>query len=306
MRVEKLDEHTYAIDVEPCNVKGFISAYLVKREKTAIIESGPACSVKHLLSSLAKLGVNPEKVNYLLVTHIHLDHAGGSGTLLRGFLPNARLVVHPRGAKHVANPEKLWVMARKALGKVAEMYGAPEPVPEDKIVEAYDGMTIDLGGGVKLEVLETVGHASHHLSFYESSSGRMFSGDSAGIYIPDLDVIVPTTPEPFYLDAALDSIQKMKNVHPRFLCYTHFGCVENASKWLEAYASQLKLWEKIVRECLLKGEGLETMRKRIIDEDNYTGKAANLMSSHPIMGRGMLLQNIQSFVEYVKRNMRAK
>lgn len=303
MHVEKLDECTYAIDVEPCNVQGFISTYVVKKDRTAIIESGPKCSVKNLLSALESLGVYGEKVDYLLVTHIHLDHAGGSGTLLQRFLPNAQLVVHPRGAKHVANPEKLWVMARKSLGKVAEMYGEPEPVPEHKIIEAYDGMTIDLGGGVKLEVLETVGHASHHLSFYEPLSGRMFSGDSAGIYIRDLDVIVPTTPEPFYLDAALNSIQKMKRAHPRFLCYTHFGCVENASEWLEAYASQLKLWERIVRECLLKGDDLETMRKRIINEDSYAGKAASLMSSHPIMGRGMLLQNIQSFVRYVKRNM---
>jgi len=304
MCIERLDKHTYIVDVAPCDVKNFISTYIIQKDKTAIIEPGPPCSIKNLLLNLRKLDIDPAKVDYVLVTHIHLDHAGGSGTLLQRFLPNARLVVHPRGVRHMVNPEKLWVMAKKALGKVAEMYGAPNPVPEHKIVEAYDGMIIDLGGGVRLKVLETLGHASHHLSFYEPSSGKMFSGDAAGIYIGHLDAIVPTTPEPLYLDAALESIQRMKDVHPRFLCYTHFGCVGNALEKLEAYASQLKLWEEIVRECLLEGEGLEAIQKRIIAEDSYVGKTASFMSSHPIMGRGMLLQNIQGFVGYVKRNMK--
>jgi glyoxylase-like metal-dependent hydrolase (beta-lactamase superfamily II) len=164
-------------------------------------------------------------------------------------------------------------------------------------------MILDLGNNVRIEILETVGHASHHLSFHEHSSNKMFSGDAAGIYLNTLDVIVPTTPEPLYLDVALAAIEKMIRAKPEMLCYTHFGCAGNAVEKLEAYASQLKLWERIVRECLINGESLEVIRERIVEEDVYVNKAASFIESHPIMGQRMLLQNIQGFVSYVKRKM---
>ena len=305
MWTKKLDDHIFMVDLTPCKVEGFISSYVIKSEKTALIESGPTCSVENLLSRLQELDVKLEEIDYVLVSHIHLDHGGGSGTLMRS-LPNARLIVHPRGAKHMVNPEKLWMMARRALGKVAEMYGEPEPVPKERIIEAYDNMIIELGADVQLEILETVGHASHHQSFYEPASRKMFSGDAAGIHIDTLDVVVPTTPEPLYLDAALAAIQKMKEANPKTLCYTHFGCAENAVERLSAHASQLKLWKRIVSECLAKGEDLEAIRNRIIEEDACVKKAASFMRFHPIMGRGMLLQNIQSFVNYVKRSKEKK
>jgi glyoxylase-like metal-dependent hydrolase (beta-lactamase superfamily II) len=302
MHARKLDDSVYMIDLMPQGVKNFISVYIVKGEKTVIIESGPTCSVENLLSGLQMLNISREEVDYVLVSHIHLDHGGGSGTLLH-FLPNAHLVVHQRGAKHMVHPEKLWLMARKVLGKVAEMYGAPESIPKERIIEGYDGMILDLGNNVRIEILETVGHASHHLSFHEHSSNKMFSGDAAGIYLNTLDVIVPTTPEPLYLDVALAAIEKMIRAKPEMLCYTHFGCAGNAVEKLEAYASQLKLWERIVRECLINGESLEVIRERIVEEDVYVNKAASFIESHPIMGQRMLLQNIQGFVSYVKRKM---
>jgi len=303
MHTKKLDDFTYIIDLMPGGAKDFISSYIIKgSEKTAIIEPGPACSVENLFSGLKEIGINPEEVDYLLVSHIHIDHGGGSGKLLR-VLPKARLIVHPKGAKHVVDPKKLWLMARKALGKLAEIYGEPEPVPQERLIEAYDGMILKLGDDVQLKILETLGHASHHLSFHELSSNRMFSGDSAGIYINSLDVTIPTTPEPLYLDVALEAINKMIKAKPKTLCYTHFGCAGNAVKKLEAYASQLRLWERIVRECLTRGEGLETIQERIIKEDFYVGKAASFMDSHLIMGQRMFLQSIQGFIGYVKREM---
>ncbi|MDH5460593.1 MAG: MBL fold metallo-hydrolase, partial [Candidatus Bathyarchaeota archaeon] len=167
MHITKIEEHIYLIDVEAAGIKNFIASYVLKGRHVAIVETGPAFSVSNLLSGLKELNIKLEEVAYVAVSHIHLDHGGGAGTLMK-YLPKAKVIVHRRGAPHLANPEKLWTQAREVLGSVAEMYGKPELVPEEKIIAATDGMTFDIGNNVELKVVETLGHASHHLSYYET------------------------------------------------------------------------------------------------------------------------------------------
>jgi len=301
MFTRKLSNYLYIIDLKPVGIENFIASYVLKgADSTAIIETGPTCSIPNLLTGLREIGVANEDVNYVAVSHIHIDHAGGAGTLLQ-HLPNAILLVHAKGALHMINPQKLWEASKQVLGEVAIVYEEIQPVPENRVVTPVDGTIVDLGGGVQLKVLETLGHASHHLGFFENADMGIFQGDAAGIYIPQLDVTMPTTPAPFHLELTLASIQKIVDMTPKRLYYTHFGPVDDAVNRLKAYTVQLKLWEKTVSEALNEGDNLQAMYEKILENDPQMRVAADFIKNHMVLRRGVVMQNIQGFVEYLKR-----
>lgn len=173
MRTTKIEDHIHLIDAETAGIKNFIASYVLKGKQVAIVETGPTSSIPNVLSGLKELRVKLEDVAFVAISHIHLDHGGGVGTLLK-HLPEAKVIVHPRGAPHLANPEKLWQQSKEVLGSITDLYGEPEPVPADRIVSAADSQVFDIGNGVRLQALETLGHASHHLSYYEMLSGGVF------------------------------------------------------------------------------------------------------------------------------------
>ncbi|MDH5754990.1 MAG: MBL fold metallo-hydrolase [Candidatus Bathyarchaeota archaeon] len=300
MHITKIEEHIYLIDVETAGIKNFIASYVLKGKHVAIVETGPAFSVSSLLSGLKELNIKLEEVTYIAVSHIHLDHGGGAGTLMK-YLPKAKVIVHRRGAPHLANPERLWTQAREVLGSVAEMYGKPEPVPEERNIAATDGMTFDIGNNVELKVVETLGHASHHLSYYETLSEGIFTGDAAGIYLNEFDVVVPTTPPPFRLDIALESLGKLINLKPRHLYYSHFGKADKPIEKLQTYAQQLKLWAKIAKQGIENRENLEAIRKRIFESDEAVQKAAEYIKTHPVLSETVPNQSVQGFMEFVEK-----
>jgi len=299
MDIQRINDYISMIDLKPANIEQFIGSYILKGEKTAIIECGPTSSIENLLKGLDRLKINLEEINYVMVSHIHLDHGGGAGALLK-HLPNAKLIVHPRGIPHLANPQKLWMQAQQVLGKIAEIYGEPSSVPAKRMVPAKDGMNVDLGNGIEIRVIETLGHASHHVSYYERKSETVFPGDTAGIYVPNLDIILPTTPPLLVLDKILESIEKLAKLNPRMLCYTHFGPAGNAVEKLRTYANQLKLWASVVRECLKNNEGLEVMKEKLIERDSSLRVAAEYLRDHPIMG-DMFVRDIQGFIAYYQK-----
>lgn len=300
MPVQKINDFLYLTDLKPAGFANFIASYTVLGDKIAIVETGPTSTVNNLLMGLDEIGVRYSDVSFIAVSHIHLDHGGGTGTLMR-YLPNAKLIVHPRGASHLVNPEKLWTQSRQVLGRVAELYEAPEPVSPERILPASEGMNVDLGKGVDLEVVETLGHASHHFSYFEGNSRALFPGDAAGIYLNQFGVIVPTTPPPFHLDTTLASIDKLEKKAPELLCYTHFGVANDAVEKLERHAAQLRLWAEIVYTGLQKGETLEELSESIRQKDPAVKAANDYMKIHPILGRGAMKQNIQGFIEYLQK-----
>jgi len=300
MRTEKIEKHVYLIDLQTAGVKNFIASYVLKGERAIIVETGPTSSVPNLLSALEELAVSLEDVAYVAVSHIHLDHAGGAGILLK-HLPKAKVVVHQRGAPHLANPEKLWQQSREVLGRITEMYGAPEPIPQERIVAATDGMTLDVGNGVRLKVLETLGHASHHLSYYEPSSEGIFPGDAAGIYLNEIGVIVPTTPPPFRLDIALASLDRLKRLKPKVLYYSHFGKAGDAIGKLQFYEGQLKLWATIAKQGVDNKESLEEVSRRIAESDVAVQKAREYIKSHPVFSETVLGESVQGIVNFVQK-----
>jgi glyoxylase-like metal-dependent hydrolase (beta-lactamase superfamily II) len=301
MHTRRLNEHLYLIDLQPIGIPNFIASYVLKgKEATAIIETGPTCSIPNLLSGLKEIGIANTDVDYVAVSHIHIDHAGGAGTLMQ-HLPNAKLLVHPKGAPHMVNPQKLWEASKQVLGEIAVMYQEIQPVPEDRVITPADGRIFDLGGDIQLQVLETLGHASHHLGFFETASMGVFQGDAAGIYISSLRVTLPTTPAPFNLDMTIASIQKIMDMAPSKLYYTHFGPVENAVNHLKDYVRQLRLWEKTVSEALKTGDSLQPIYDKILENDTQMKTAADFIRNHLVLRKGVVMQNIQGFVEYLKK-----
>ena len=300
MHVTKVEKHLYQIDVETAGIKNFIASYILKGKQVAMVETGPTSSVPNLLFCLKELNVKPEDVVYVAVSHIHLDHGGSAGRLLK-YLPKAKVIVHPRGVPHLANPEKLWQQSREVLGNIAEMYGKPEPVPEERIIAATDGMTFDIGNNIRLKVVETLGHASHHLSYYEPLSEGIFPGDAAGIFLNEIDVIVPTTPSPFRLDVALASLDKLISLKPKVLYYSHFGKAYNAVEKLQTYAQQLKLWAKITRQGIENKDSLEAISKRIIESDVAVQKAKEYIKAHPVLSETVLNESVRGFIDFVEK-----
>ncbi len=298
--VTSVERNINLIDLQTAGLKDFIASYVVKGARTAIVETGPSSSVAHLLEALHQLKILPKDVRYVAVSHVHLDHAGGAGSLVK-HLPNAEVIVHARGAPHLANPEKLWNQSQAVLGKITQLYGRPEPVPEDRIISSADAQIFDLGNDVQLKVVETLGHASHHQSYIETSTQSLFPGDAAGIYLQKYDVIVPTTPEPFKMDIALASIEKLKSLNPRVLLYSHFGKATDATKRLDTYAEQLRLWATTAKEAISKNQKLDALTQMIIKRDPALQKTLSHIENQPVWAETVLGNSVQGIAAYVQR-----
>jgi glyoxylase-like metal-dependent hydrolase (beta-lactamase superfamily II) len=224
--------------------EGILGAYVIKSDKVALIDVGPASSLGILFSALEGLEIKPQDVDYILSTHVHLDHLGGIGQALKR-MPKAKCIVHQRGKQHLIDPAKLWEGSQAILGQIAFDYGKPEPVDENRLISAREGMVVSLGG-IQLEVLETPGHASHHLSFFDRQRGKLFPGEAAGVYFPETDILRPASPPPFDLRQTLASLNKLITAHPREIYYSHFGYSPDAMTRLLKYKEQLVLWARII------------------------------------------------------------
>ena len=299
LHTKEIGKNLFRVELTTGGFKNLICSYVIKGKKPFLIESGPTSSIPNLLTGLNELEVKLDEVEYVAVTHIHLDHSGGAGTLLRS-LPNARVIVHPRGMPHLIDPERLWSSSQKVLGFVSDIFGKPEPVPKDRVIPVTEG-AFDLGYGAKLTVTETVGHASHNLSFQETLSGGVFPGDAAGTYLPEFDVVVPTTPPPFYLDSALASLDKLISLNPTVLYFSHFGKATNAVQRLKDYKLQLQIWADIAEVGVKNNWSLEQVRDKIIAEDKAMSLVVDFVKSHRIYSKTVLENCVRGFIEYAKQ-----
>lgn len=301
MHTKQVEKNLYMVDLKTGGFDRLICSYIITGEKPVLVESGPTSSVPNLLSGLKELSINFEDVQYVAITHVHLDHGGGVGTLLKS-LPNAKVIVHPRGAPHLIDPDRLWPSSQSVLGFISDVFGKPEPVPKERLLPMTEG-SFDLGYSAKLTVIETLGHASHNLSFQESFNGGIFPGDAAGTYLPAYDVIVPTTPPPFHLDAALASLDKLISLNPTALYFSHFGRAVDAVQRLKDYKVQLQLWADIAEDGVKKNKGLEVIRDRIIKEDKVMNQIIGYVQAHRIYSKTMLENCVRGFIDYSRQKL---
>lgn len=251
------DKHLHVIDLDHDlpGYRQFLSCWIARHpELTFIVDPGPMSSCDHLLARLASLDV--ERIDYVLLTHIHLDHAGATGRLLERY-PEARVVCHERGTAHMIDPARLWEGSVAVLGDVARVYGAPPPVPASRLADAAE---VERRG---IRVIPTPGHAAHHLAFLHQ--GTLFAGEMAGTRhpLPGQDFMRPATPPRFILEVALDSFDRTLALRPepQRMIFAHYGLVDDPAKYLRAAREQLVLWVETVRE--LNGQSPEDLQRRV-------------------------------------------
>lgn len=248
--VTDLGDEVFEIDTLMGGHAGITAGYLIRSERPCLVETGTALSAPTVIESLARLGIGPEDLATVVVTHIHLDHAGGVGDIAAAF-PRAQVVVHERGARHLVDPTKLVASAHRVFGTVMEeLFGDLKPTDAERVVALGDIGTIDLGGGRRLEAFHAPGHASHHIGLLDPSTGDLYTGDAAGVYIPEADEVRPATPPPdFDLDLALASMDRMRQVAPSRLLFAHYGPVEAVDSALDRSEAVLRQWVEMVREA---------------------------------------------------------
>lgn len=225
---------------------GFDAAYLVVEQgRAAFIDCGLNSSVPRMLAALAECGLSVEAVDWLILTHIHLDHAGGAGELL-ATLPKARLVVHPRGQRHMVDPTALVAGATAVYGaeEVQRTYGELRPIPPERIDVAHDDHVVELAGR-ELRCLDAPGHARHHIVIYDERSRSFFSGDCFGLSYRDLDgpngiyILPTTTPVQFEPEAMKATLARMLAHQPRTIYLTHYGPVGSPEPLAQALVEQI-------------------------------------------------------------------
>ncbi|TXH02992.1 MAG: MBL fold metallo-hydrolase [Nevskiaceae bacterium] len=242
--------------------QGMAACYLIQHQgAAAFVECGTTHSVPSLLALLDKKNIAREQVAYVIPTHVHLDHAGGAGALMQA-LPQARLVVHPRGARHMIDPTQLLAGATAVYGAAAvqKMYGELVPVPEARVIAADDGHKLSLNGRT-LEFIHTPGHAQHHFSVWDATSKGFFTGDTFGLSYREFDgpdgpwICPTTTPVQFDPQAWERTLDRYLSYSPQRMYLTHYGAVEG----VPALAEELR---KGLREYVRIAESLASAPRR--------------------------------------------
>ncbi|MBK3496875.1 MBL fold metallo-hydrolase [Viridibacillus sp. YIM B01967] len=231
-KIEQISESLFCIDSYDLGQPNRTSSYLLLDDKIALIETSASPSVPYIIKGLQKLGVAPEDVDYLILTHIHLDHAGGAGLFMEQ-CKNAKLLVHPKGARHLVDPSRLIASAKSVYGDNFDTLFDPIlPVSEERMRTVEDGEKLELGE-TTLTFYHTKGHANHHISIHESATNGIFVGDTTGVYYPELtgeefDLIIPSTsPNQFDPEAMEQSIQLYEKLNADQLYFGHYGVYRN-------------------------------------------------------------------------------
>ncbi len=246
--------------------------YVIREEMLTLVETSASPSIPYVLQGLADLGIKPEDVRYIIVTHIHLDHSGGAGLLLQ-HCPNAQVVVHPKGARHLMNPERLIESAKMVYGEQFDSLFAPIlPVPEEKVIVMADRETLSIGPACTLQFFDTPGHANHHFSIYDPISNGLFTGDTCGIKYPQTEdagftLYLPTTsPNQFNPDAMLKSMELIKELGIGRIYFGHFGMSTAVETVYEQVRQWLDVFVDTAREAVDAGKGQKEIAAALFEK----------------------------------------
>jgi glyoxylase-like metal-dependent hydrolase (beta-lactamase superfamily II) len=258
----------------------YTAAYLLEATETTLVETGPGTSVEPVAAALEHLGVAADELAHIVLTHIHLDHAGGVGQLA-GRFPRATVWVQERGAPHLADPTRLVASATRVWGEgeMQEFFLPVEPVAATRIEALRDGDVVPMGDR-SLAALDTPGHASHHAALVDSRSGAVFTGDALGIHVPDLPVLRPATPPPeFDLERYIASIERIRAAARSVLLFAHFGPLEDVEATCDLAIRRVRDWAGVAGDAIRGGmdpEELTATLESVALADIETGSEATL------------------------------
>ena len=297
MKYFQIDSHFFLINLDQ-KIEGFrdfISSWLyMNDDMTFLVDPGPSSSIDVLKEILEKIGV--KALDYILLTHIHIDHAGGTGKLLASF-PGAKVLCHPKGIEHLINQAKLWKGTLTVLGEIARAYGEIFPVPGgsiffEKIIKKKNR---------RIEVIETPGHAFHHLSYVFNH--YLFAGEVAGVYhpLPDKIYMRPATPPRFDLDTSLSSLEKIMAKKPETICFGHYGFHKDALRILLSAREQLLLWTELIKgQSPREGENWENkVIEKLMEKDKKFSNFQYLEKDIQKRERYFLTNSLNGIMEYL-------
>ena len=254
METPTIADKTWFVDVEYKGYDRLIACGVLETEAgLLLVDPGPTVSLGTLEAGLAAQGASFSDVHGLLLTHIHLDHAGATGVIVDKY-PHVQVYVHRRGARHMINPERLLASAHRIYGDQMNMlWGAFLPTPEANVHALEGGETLEIGGRV-FEVAYTPGHAIHHVSYLDRATGTAFVGDTGGMRVLGIPYIVPVTPPPdIHVETWHASLDVLRAWQPDRLFMTHFGPADDVAWHLDEIARRLDEWAEQVRQSLLDG-----------------------------------------------------
>ena len=309
--IEKVTRSIYALDQMWANTPKMSSCYLIEGDKIALFDSGPATVMDTVLDSAKGLGYSPEDISLLIFSHIHVDHAGGAGVLCKQY-PHLEVLVHEKGAPHLADPERLRQSMIMVFGKeqADELYGDIAPVPESQLHPLRDGEIIDLGKEIRLKVFHTPGHAEHHLSLYDEVDGTLLAGEALGLYFPDVDVYSPSTPPPeFDLAAAVDSINRLEQLEARRVLYTHFGPAKDPRIAIQKAREMLINWGRTVSDAMSETDDRAYILEKLAEEamtavDHVSNESEDYIKYRQLMHFRATVTCGPGYIRYFKKGGR--
>jgi glyoxylase-like metal-dependent hydrolase (beta-lactamase superfamily II) len=297
MATHKILENLFLVDLDlPLpRFSSFFSSWIIKKgDRGIIIDPGPSTTINILRNALREIGI--KGIDYVLLTHIHLDHAGGCGDLIKDY-PDSVIFCHPQAVTHLVDPVNLWRGSLKVLGDLATTYGQPSPVNKERICPEGDIVWKDC----IIQSLETPGHASHHLCFFFKN--LVFAGDVAGISLPsgDKHYIRPATQSPFRPDIALQSISLVIERRPQLICYGHYGLLEDAVTMLRMAKEQIQFWLTIIQDRKIKGLNLdeEEIFAKILAKDSHLSTFYHLESNIQKREATSIKNSIKGMVKFI-------
>ncbi|MGO8687432.1 MAG: MBL fold metallo-hydrolase [Candidatus Dormibacteria bacterium] len=252
--MEQIAPGVHQLDTLLGGMERLTAGFLIEGTQPALVETGAQTSTATVREALAAAGVGAGDLRWVVVTHIHLDHAGAVGDIAEAF-PAATVVVHEKGARHLTDPSRLIDSASRVYGPLLDsLYGRMRPVAAERVVAAGDGLTLDLGGGRRLRLVDSPGHAKHHHAVLDEGSGTLLVGDAVGVLLPDVGGgLRPAAPPPdFDLEQAVASLRRFRSLRPSQLVLTHYGPVADPEATLVEAEEVLRGWvataERVVRE----------------------------------------------------------
>lgn len=262
--IKEVAKNIYMIDNQLYSIPKWGSIYLINEEKKALIDTGPTTSASAVLDGIKMVGVRPEDIDYLIITHIHLDHAGGAGVLVKD-MPHAQVVVHHRGAKHLVNPAKLVSSVIEAEGKEAMVRtGEVVPIEVHRVKPVYGGDVLKLNENQVLKFIDAPGHASHELCIYESRNSGLFTGDAVGISVAENEILLPVTPPPsFDAELYLNTLERLMTLKATKIYFAHFGVSNKVQESLQLAIDKLQVWDDIVAKAV-EENGFDSAAERMI------------------------------------------
>lgn len=305
----QLNERIHIIDGFDLGKEERTGTYVIAEEQLTLIDTSASPSVPHIKEGLKQLGFSLDQVKYIIVTHIHLDHAGGAGLLLQE-CPNASVVVHPKGARHLADPSRLIAGARMVYGdKFDVLFDPIVPIPEDRLIVKTEGDVLELSPSCTLQFWDTPGHAKHHFGIYDPVTNGMFAGDTVGIRYEQLakdgiSLFLPSTsPNQFDPVAMQHAIDRMQIAKLDAIYYGHYGMTKQTAPALQQVAEWLVVFMTEADRVVAEGQNHEELAKRLFTLVQEQLRELNVPDNHEVYGLIRLDMDVSAMgmVEYLQK-----